>query len=143
VEEANVRVSSVETRQSKSGNTRWVVRADDGREYTTFRSEIGRQAEQYQGRAVRIRYHEEDRDGFHNVYLDGIDASPDGNVGPQTDDGPDPEAAAWHTAVEAAPWLVGPPGEEGSEDAKDLYERLRPFKDLIAKDIRESRDHDG
>jgi hypothetical protein len=33
---------------------------------------------------------------------------------------------------------------EDGEDPKELYERLRPFKDLVAKDIREStREHPG
>jgi hypothetical protein len=44
---------------------------------------------------------------------------------------------AWNIAIEAAPWLVGPSDDDSSVEPKEFYERLRPFKDLIAEDIRD------
>ena len=42
---------------------------------------------------------------------------------------------AWKTAVDAAPWLLGEkPAKEGV-DPDELFERLQPFKELVAEDI--------
>jgi hypothetical protein len=41
----------------------------------------------------------------------------------------------WKTAVEAAPLLVDP--DEEKIDPEELFERLKPFKDRVAEDIRE------
>ena len=95
-------IRSVERVRTRSGKVRYVVRADDGREFSTFRERIGEEAEGYQGQRVHIEYHEEERAGFHNVYLDRVQPAP----GRDTAD-TDPEEAAWRTAVEATPWLVG------------------------------------
>jgi hypothetical protein len=149
VPDEEIHVADVEAMPTRSGNTRWVVRSDRGKEFTTFRPDIGRQAERYRGRGARVRYHEEERGGFHNVYLDDISgipggASPPAGGSPTAEDrrpgDADPEAVAWNAAIDAAPWLVGPTQREGSDDAKELYERLRPFKDLVTKDIRESNE---
>ena len=146
VAEDEIQVADVEATPTRSGNTRWVVRSDSGKEFTTFRPDIGHEAERYRGRGARVRYHEEERGGFHNVYLDAISGTR-GEPSAPTDDageasaptgGADPEAVAWNAAIEAAPWLVGSTDHEGADDAKEFYERLRPFKDLVAKDIRES-----
>jgi hypothetical protein len=50
--------------------------------------------------------------------------------------GSDADEAAWRTAVEAAPWLVGEsePREEVPPD--ELYEKLKPFKQRVAEDIK-------
>ncbi len=53
---------------------------------------------------------------------------------PQTD----PEEAAWRTAVEAAPWLVGESDPHAKTPPDELYETLKPFKDRVAEDIKES-----
>ena len=42
------------------------------------------------------------------------------------------DEVAWGTAVEAAPLLVG---DERGVDARELYEKLKPFNDLVADDI--------
>jgi hypothetical protein len=47
--EAEVVVRSVERVRTHSGNLRYVVRDADGREFSTFREQIGEQAERYQG----------------------------------------------------------------------------------------------
>jgi hypothetical protein len=133
--EADVVLTSVETQQTRSGNTRWTVEDDQGREYTTFRPAIGQAAEQARGRRARISFHEEERNGFRNVYLDAVEPRSEG--APTASDESDPEEAAWRTAVEAAPYLLG--GEEAREGEvapEEAFEKLKPFKDLVSEDIR-------
>src|SRR5919197_5379531 len=105
-------ITSVETSQTRSGNTRWAVKDDQGREYTTFRPAIGRAAEAAEGRRARISFHEDERNGFRNVYLDGVrplrqsKAAAESGAGPGAADS-DPEEAAWRMAVEDAPYHLG------------------------------------
>src|SRR5829696_4846427 len=103
--EADVDIRSVEEKQTRSGNTRYVVRDADGKEYTTFRPAIGREAGRFEGRQAHIAFHEEERNGFQNVYLDAITetAEPSAAAAANTD----PDEVAWNTAVEAAPWMLG------------------------------------
>jgi hypothetical protein len=68
-------VDSVDAVETRSGKTRWVLRDSDGDEYTTFRPKIGQTAAAFEGRRARIEFHEEERNGFRNVYLDGIEAA--------------------------------------------------------------------
>ena len=126
-------VESVEETATRSGNTRFVLRDGDGREYSTFRPAIGKEAARFRGRRARIEFHEEDRGGFHNVYLDAIAAAPEERpAGERTD----PDETAWSTAVEAAPWLLGSREPGDAVDPDELYERLEPFKRRVAQDIR-------
>jgi hypothetical protein len=140
----DVQVAAVERSETRTGKTRWVLRDDGGTEYTTFRPRIGEQAERHQGRRARIEFHEEDRNGFHNVYLDGVeplrDAAPaeeGGGEGASGGGDSDPDEVAWNTAVEAAPWLVGTSEPRKALSADELYERLEPFKRRVAEDIRD------
>jgi hypothetical protein len=48
----------------------------------------------------------------------------------------DPEEAAWRTAVEAAPYLLGDEGRDGEVAPEEAFEKLKPFKDLVSEDIR-------
>jgi hypothetical protein len=132
--EADVNVESVETSETRNGNTRWVLRDADGREYTTFRPPIGKDAERFRGKRARIQFHEESRGNFTNVYLDSVgpaSASTEPGEG-----GSDADEVAWNTAVEAAPWLVGTAEPEQAVDPDELYERLEPFKQRVSEDIR-------
>src|SRR5918996_2409584 len=97
--DAEILVTAVETAQTRSGNTRYVVRDDDGNEYSTFRPQIGEEAGRFEGRRARIEYHEEQRGDYRNVYLDKVEPAPDAD--PAGGDG-DTSEAAWRTAVEAA-----------------------------------------
>src|SRR5688572_1942197 len=123
--ELEVQVRDVKRVETRSGKVRWVLTDDAGREYTTFRPAIGEQAERFTGRRARISFHEEERNGFQNVYLDGIEPVDEGGAASGADDA---DEVAWNTAVEAAPWLVGStePKEEIPPD--ELYEKLEPFK---------------
>jgi hypothetical protein len=132
--DAEVTIASVETSETRSGNTRWVVRDESGREFTTFRPAIGQAAERAEGSRARISFHEEERNGFRNVYLDAVE--PAAESGSATGGDSDPEEAAWRTAVEAAPYLLGDEGRDGEVPPEEAFEKLKPFKDLVSEDIR-------
>jgi hypothetical protein len=139
--DAEVVIASVKTNQTRNGNTRWTVRDDQGREYTTFREAIGRAAEGAEGRQARIRFHEDERNGFRNVYLDEVQPlrtsrAPSGAPAGADASDSDPEEAAWRTAVEAAPYLLGDEGRDGEVPPEEAFEKLKPFKDLVSEDIR-------
>jgi hypothetical protein len=138
--EAEVTVESVERVETRSGKVRWVLRAGDGREFTTFRPRIGEEAERHRGRRARIEFHEEERNGFQNVYLDGIAAAPEPEPEAAAGGDADPDEVAWNTAVEAAPWLVGSSEPDEAIDPDELYERLEPFKRRVSEDIRRHGD---
>jgi hypothetical protein len=135
--ESTVHVADVRTFQTKSGNTRYVLRDDGGKEYTTFREEIGRAALAAKGHKARIEYHEEQRGGFQNVYLDAVE--------PLAESGADDADAtvdevAWKTAVDSAPWLLGATPPEREVPPEELFDKLQPFKDLVAEDIRDGEE---
>jgi hypothetical protein len=134
--ETTTTLDSVRTAETRGGNTRYVVRDAEGNEYTTFREHIGERARQLQGARVKITCHEEQRDRFKNVYLDAVEPAQGDEASEHTDGDTDPQEAAWRTAVEAAPWLVGEPGQEVGPD--ELYEKLKPFEERVAEDIERS-----
>jgi hypothetical protein len=86
-----------------------------------------------------IGFHEQERNGFTNVYLDKVDPIDE----PAAEEGAadHAEEVAWKTAVDAAPWLLGE-APEGGIDAEEAFEKLQPFKERVADDIR-SADDDG
>jgi hypothetical protein len=131
--DAVVKIATVEAVKTKSGTIRFVVRDGDGNEYTTFRESIGERAQQLEGKRVRIEYHEQQRGQYTNVYLDKVEPAPDD---PGADS--DPEEAAWRTAVDAAPWLVGESDPQEAVEPDELYDKLKPFKERVAEDIRDS-----
>jgi hypothetical protein len=131
-------VESVNAFTTQSGNTRFVLKADDGSEYTTFKEAIARQAVAAEGRRARIEFHEQQRNGFTNVYLDKVEVIEEAEPEPA---GSDVEEVAWRTAVEAAPWLLGD-APKGGIDADEAFEKLQPFKDRVAEDIRDGGDDD-
>jgi hypothetical protein len=130
--EAEVTVARVEVSETRNKNRRFVLRDGDGKEYTTFRPQIGEEAAKYEGRRARIKYHEEERNGFTNVYLDGIEPAQGGQ-----EEDHDAEEAAWQTAVEAAPWLIGKREPEKEVDPDELFDKLKPFQERVASDIRD------
>jgi hypothetical protein len=131
-------VESVRQLQTRGGNTRYVVRDAEGNEYTTFREAIGDQASRLEGQRARIEYHTEERGQYTNVYLDKIEAAPERVA---TDYGDtDPEEVAWRTAVDAAPWLLGEADPQKATSPDKLYKTLKPFKEKVAEDIKQSDD---
>src|SRR3712207_884131 len=124
--DATIQVTSVRTFETRNGGTRYVVADSDGKEYTTFREHIGNAAMGF----------EDKRGNFDNVYLDKIEAAPDEPGGADSE----PEEAAWRTAVDAAPWLVGESEPHEAVDPDELFDKLKPFKEKVAEDIRESEE---
>jgi hypothetical protein len=134
--EAAVDVAEVQAFQTKSGNVRYVLRDGDGNEYTTFREEIARAAVAAEGKRAKIEFHEQQRGGFTNVYLDKVEALPE-------DEHAERESAdevAWKTAIDAAPYLLPGDAVEREIPAEELFEKLQPFKELVAEDIEEDGD---
>ena len=133
--EAVTTIADVRTFETRGGNTRYVVRDVDGNEYTTFREAIGDRAAELEGKRVRIEYHEEQRGQYTNVYLDKVEPAAEEPTEPESTD-TDAEEAAWRTAVEAAPWLVGDSDPHAKTGPEELYDTLKPFKDRVAEDIK-------
>lgn len=121
--------------EMRRGGIRYVALDAEGVEYTTFRKAIGERAKQLQGTLVTITYHEQERGQYTNVYLDAVEPAPTRAARSQSDT--DPQEAAWRTAVEAAPWLVGQPGQ--TVEPEELYAKLKPFEERVESDIEESR----
>jgi hypothetical protein len=128
-----VDISAVEPVKTRSGTIRYVVRDQDGNEYTTFRESIGERAKELEGKRARIEYHEQQRGQYTNVYLDKVEPAPAEEGGDS-----DPEEAAWRTAVDAAPWLVGESDPHEAVPPDELYDKLKPFKERVAEDIRDN-----
>jgi len=135
--EKTARVKDVRTFTTKSGNTRFVLRDDDGNEFTTFREEIGQAAQAAQGKRARIEYHKGQRDGFHNVYLDAVEPLEEAG-----DDDPSADEVAWNMAVDSAPWLLDSTRPEREVPPEELFEKLQPFKELVAEDIKDGEPED-
>ena len=131
--EKTVEVREVREFPTQSGNTRWVLRDDDGEEYTTFRPEIGRRAREAEGKRARIEFHEEQKRGFRNVYLDKVEPAQRPHAEP--DDSAEADEVAWKTAIDAAPWLLGGTAPDREVPPDELFEKLKPFKDLVEHDI--------
>ena len=135
-ETREVQVAEVKAYETRSGNTRYVLVDDAGNEYTTFREPIARKAVEAERGRARIRFHEEERNGFRNVYLDGVEPLEEPGAPAADTEEREVEEAAWDAAIEAAPWLVG--GDPKRKvPADQLFETLKPFKDRVAEDIKD------
>jgi hypothetical protein len=133
--EKTVRVEEVKAFKTQSGNTRFVLRADDGEEYSTFKEGIAKQAIAAEGKRASITFHEQERNGFTNVYLDKVQVLDD-PAADEADPGEHAEEVAWKTAVDAAPWLLGE-APAGGVDPDEAFEKLQQFKERVADDIRD------
>ena len=132
--EAVVHLDEVRDVETRGGNVRYVVRDRDGNEYTTFREQIGKRARELEGQTARIEFHEQQRGQYTNVYLDKVEPAPQDD---STAGDSDPDEAGWRTAVEAAPWLVGESEPHEEVPPEELYDKLKPFKERVADDIRD------
>lgn len=131
VPEREVRVAELKAFKTKSGNTRYVLVDDQGKEYSTFKEQIAAKLPGLEGKRVRVKFHEQEREGFTNVYLDGVQPlESDSATGDRETD-----EVAWKTAMEAAPYLVGSEAAEREISPRDLFAKLQPFKELVAEDI--------
>ena len=130
--EAEVRVSEVNAFKTRSGNTRFVLVDEHGKEYSTFKEQIAAKLPGLEGKRARITYHEQERGGFTNVYLDAVELVEEERADAEVDE------AAWRTAMEAAPYLLSP--EARDVPPRELFEKLQPFRELVAEDIEQSDD---
>jgi hypothetical protein len=131
--EAEVRVADVKAFKTKSGNTRFVLVDDDGNEYSTFKEQIAAKLPGLEGRRARIKYHEQRRDGFTNVYLDSVEPLEDAAAAGEG--ASDADEVAWKTAIEVAPYLLDADAVEREVPPEELFGKLQPFKELVAEDI--------
>ncbi|HET7554344.1 MAG TPA: hypothetical protein VFJ75_01685 [Gaiellaceae bacterium] len=131
--EETVNVERVEARKTQSGNTRFVLVDERGRQFTTFKEPIARQALAAEGRRAKITWHEQQRGQFTNVYLDAVEALAD-----EADAGAEERTneIAWRTAIEAAPYILGGDAVEREVPPVEFFEKVKPLKDLVADDIR-------
>ena len=132
--EAEVRIQEVKALKTKSGNTRFVLVDDQGTEYSTFREQIAAKLPGLEGRRARIKYHEQERGGFTNVYLDAVDPL-DEEAGGEAGPAGDVDEVAWKTAMDAAPYLLSSDAVEEEVPPDELFAKLQPFKELVAEDI--------
>ena len=129
--EAEVRVSDVKAFQTKSGNTRFVLVDDEGNEYSTFKEQVAAKLPGLEGKRAHIKFHEQERNGFTNVYLDAVERLEDQSAG----GGAEADEVAWKTTIEAAPYLLSADAVEREVPPEELFEKLQPFKELVAEDI--------
>ncbi len=130
--QAELTIERVDAVPTRSGKTRFVLVADDGREFSTFREEVARSFVGLEGRRVRLEYHDERRGDYTNVYVDRVEP-----VEERPEPEPETEEAAWKIAVDAAPYLLSGDAVAEETPARALFEKLRRFKDLVADDLRE------
>lgn len=128
-----VKVERVEAKKTQSGNTRFVLVDDSGREFTTFKEPIARQALAAEGKRAKIKYHEQQKGEFTNVYLDAVETLPD--EGAEEDAEERTNDIAWRTAIEAAPYILGGDAIEREVPPEEFFEKVKPLKDLVAEDI--------
>ena len=129
--EAEIRVAEIKALKTRSGNTRFVVVDERGNEYSTFKEEIAARLPGLEGKRARIQFHEQKRDGFTNVYLDDVEPL----VEEQPGDATDADEVGWKTAIDAAPYLLSRDAVEEEVPPEKLFEKLQPFKELVADDI--------
>jgi hypothetical protein len=141
--EEEVLVREVQAKRTQAGNTRYVLVDDAGREFTTFKEQIAKGALAAEGKRARIEWHEQERNGFTNVYLDRVDVLEAGED-EDTAQGDPVDEVAWNATIEAAPWLLGTSAPKAPVPPDELFEKLQPFKELVAEDIRaEDGEEDG
>jgi hypothetical protein len=136
VPEEEVLIAEIKAFKTKNGNTLYVLVDDGGKEYSTFKEQIAAKLPGLEGKKVRITYHEQQREGFTNVYLDDVEPlEPAGSAGER-----EPDEVAWKTAMEAAPYLLDPDVADREISPRDLFAKLQPFKQLVAEDIEQNGD---
>ena len=138
--EDEVVVRDVRAHKTQSGNTRYVLVDDRGREFTTFKEPIARDAVAAEGKRARIEWHEQERNGFTNVYLDRVE--PLGDADEQAEGDPVDEVA-WNATIEAAPWLLGTSAPKEPIPPEKLFEKLQPYTELVAEDSRDCDEEEG
>jgi hypothetical protein len=131
------RVRELKALRTSGGSTRFVLVTEDGNEYSTFREDVAASLPGLEGRRVRLDYHEQQRGRFTNVYLDGVEVLEEPAAAKDADE------VAWRVAVEAAPYLLSSEAAEAETPPEEVFEKLQPFKDLVADDLEGEPEEDG
>jgi hypothetical protein len=139
VPEEEVRVREVKALRTQSGNVRFVLVDDQGREYSTFKEEIAAALPGLEGKRARIEYHEQQRGNFTNVYLDAVEPL---DVPAEPTRSGDADEVAWKTAIDGAPYLLSEKAVEEEVPPQELFEKLQPFKELVSEDIESGGESD-
>jgi hypothetical protein len=132
VAEGEVRVAEIKALKTRWAKTRYVLIDDAGNEYSTFKENVAARLPGLEGKRARIEFHEQERNGFTNVYLDAVEpvvGDVDGAETSGTDE------VAWKTAIDAAPYLLSGDAVEEEVPPEELFEKLQPFKEMVADDI--------
>jgi hypothetical protein len=137
-----VTVREVKALKTRAGHTRFVLVDEAGNEYTTFKERVASKLPGLEGRRARIEFHEQERNGFTNVYLDDVTPLDESDVATTGEAPAQVDEVAWKTAVDAAPYLLSPDAVEHEVPPNELFAKLQPFKQLVADDI-ESGDDDA
>ena len=132
VPEAEVRIIEIKALKTRSGNTRFVVVDEGGKEYSTFKESVAAGLPGLEGKRARIEFHEQERNGFTNVYLDAVEPLEKGD---HTGEPTVADEVAWKTAIDAAPYLLSSDAVEREVPPEELFEKLQPFKEMVADDI--------
>jgi hypothetical protein len=140
VAEAEIRVADIKAVKTRSGNTRFILIDDAGNEYSTFKESVAARLPGLAGKRARIEFHEQERNGFRNVYLDAVEPLADERG--ETSEGTASDEVAWKTAIDAAPYLLSSDAVEHEVPPKELFEKLQPFKERVAEDIRAADDRE-
>jgi hypothetical protein len=135
VAEATVTVRRVEAHKTRSGNTRFVLTDDAGREYTTFKEAVARQAIAAEGKRAQIQFHETQKGAFTNIYLDAVELLSEDEA-EITGEEERANEVAWRTAIDAAPYILSGDAVEREVPPEEFFDKLKPLKDLVADDIR-------
>jgi hypothetical protein len=135
VADATVTVSRVEAHKTRSGNTRFVLTDDAGREYTTFKEAVARQAIAAEGKRAQIQFHEAQKGAFTNIYLDAVEVLLEDEAEIKGEEERANEVA-WRTAIDAAPYILSGDAVEREVAPEEFFDKLKPLKDLVADDIR-------
>jgi hypothetical protein len=128
----------VKALKTRAGNTRFVLVDDSGNEYTTFKESVAAKLPGLEARHARIEFHEQERNGFTNVYLD--DVTPLDDADREREAAAPADEVAWKTAVDAAPYLLDADAVEDEVPPEALFAKLQPFKQLVADDIESGDD---
>jgi hypothetical protein len=132
-------VREVKALKTRAGNTRFVLVDADGNEYTTFKENVAAKLPGVEGRRARIEFHEQERNGFTNVYLDDVAPLEEQNAD-TTATAASVDEVAWKTTVDAAPYLLDEAAVRDEVPAEELFAKLQPFKQLVADDIERPND---
>ena len=126
---------------SKGPWTRYDIKDAGGNKYQTFSDALGQKAHELKGKSAKVTYHEEERGGYVNKVVDGIEAagSETAQAAPSQDEFRRSKEEMRRTeAVKAAATLIASPGWEGQVDVYALAELAEAVAKVMAGELQVS-----